>query len=330
MVMQSRLEYQNDRLDQATDLEAINLEIVRLLGAQALKEGTWPTTIPGVEIIRVDQPRRREALFHEAGILFVASGVRRLYMCDRIVTCDSQNYLLSTVPLHFECETIPEQDHPLLAVWVRLDLQLLSELAFIISETREAIADQQIFVTSVPHESALSCTVARLLQVLQSPSDARALGPGIVRELIYRILCGAEGPALIGMLGRNGIFSRLLPAIQHIHQHYAEDLDVTSLARKAGMSVSGFHLQFKTMTTTSPLQLLKDVRLSRARMLMVHDLVPAATAALRVGYESSSQFNREFKRHFGRTPQQEVARLRSELNIASSRMRSLHPHLTTS
>lgn len=327
--MKTEPQHENTYSNRTPALESMQSEIARLLQAQALKEGTWPTAIPGVEIIRVDRYRRREALFHEAGILFVASGVRRLYMCDRTVTCDSRNYLLSTVPLHFECETICEPDAPLLAVLVQLHLQEVSELAFIISETKEAIPDEQIFVTSVPHENSLSCTIARLLQVLQSPTDARVLGAGIVRELIYRILCGTQGPALIGMLGRNGIFSRLLPAIQHIHQHYAEELDVTSLAKKAGMSVSGFHLQFKTMTTTSPLQLLKDVRLNRARMLMVHDLIPASTAALSVGYESNSQFNREFKRHFGRTPQQEVARLRSELNIASSRMRSLHPQLTT-
>lgn len=315
--------------DSTSDSELMRLEISALLLELAPHEGTWSTEIPGVEIIRVDLARTREALFHEAGILFVANGMRRLYLCTRTVTCDNRNYLLTTVPLHFECETVAEEGKPLLAVWIQLDMQVLSELAVIISETRKAIADEQVFVTSVPHESALSHIVARLLQVLRSPADARALGHGIVRELFYRILCGPEGPALIGMLGRNGMFSRLLPAIQHIHRNYAEELDVAALARKAGMSVSGFHLQFKTMTTTSPLQLLKDIRLSRARMLMVYDSVPAATAALRVGYESSSQFNREFKRHFGRTPQQEVARLRSELNIASSRMHSLHPQLTT-
>jgi AraC-like DNA-binding protein len=139
------------------------------------------------------------------------------------------------------------------------------------------------------------------------------LGRQIVREIVYRVLCGEQGDALRALANRNDHFTQIARVLRRIHADYAQPLSTNALARLAGMSVSVFHQNFKRVTDTSPIQYIKQVRLHRARALMAYDGYNAGTAASEVGYESQSQFGRAFKRLFGATPAQDAASLRAQL-----------------
>lgn len=158
--------------------------------------------------------------------------------------------------------------------------------------------------------AAMTDAVRRLLEALSSPVDARILGPAIVREIFYRVLTGEQGDSLRAALSHRGEFGQISRAMRRIHRDCAAPLDVATLAKEAHMSAAAFHSKFKAVTSTSPMQYLKATRLHQARLLMLQDGVGVTAAAARVGYESASQFSREFKRLFQRTPSEEMAQLR--------------------
>ena len=133
----------------------------------------------------------------------------------------------------------------------------------------------------------------------------------VVREILYYVLTGPCGGALLALVSRQTHFSLISRVLKRIESQYTENLSVDRLAAEANMSVSAFHHNFKAVTSTSPLQYLKNYRLHKARMLMIHDGMKASAAAMRVGYESPSQFSREFKRYFGLTPGEDAARIRT-------------------
>jgi AraC-like DNA-binding protein len=161
----------------------------------------------------------------------------------------------------------------------------------------------------------LGGAVIRLLECLKSPLDSRMLGRQTVREVVYRVLLGEQGGALRALASRDDHFARIARALKYIHAEYASSLGVEEMARKAGMSVSAFHHHFQLVTASSPLQYLKRIRLDQARRLMTLDGYNAGTAARAVGYESASQFSREFKRLFGATPVEEAENTRARLAV---------------
>ena len=166
--------------------------------------------------------------------------------------------------------------------------------------------EDQKGVMATPLDEAMGEAAVRLLECLRSPVDAAVLGPGIVREMVYRVLSGEQGGMRWARVGGHGRRAQNHGVLQRIHANPAKPLEVPAMAADAGMSISAFHHHFKAVIGTSPLRYLKTLRLHKARMLMLHDRLGAAAAADRVGYESASQFSREFKRFFGRTPTHEM------------------------
>jgi AraC-like DNA-binding protein len=168
-------------------------------------------------------------------------------------------------------------------------------------------------ISSTPMNPRLAGAVIRLLECLKCPVDSRLLGRQMVREVVYRVLRGEQGGALYAMASRDDHFTRIARVLKHIHSDYAKPLGTEEMAKMAGMSVSVFHHHFKLVTSCSPLQYLKRIRLDRARTLMTLDGYNAGTAAHAVGYESASQFGREFKRLFGTTPAEDAEQVRARL-----------------
>jgi len=144
--------------------------------------------------------------------------------------------------------------------------------------------------------------VGRLLNVLASETETLVLGPGLVREILFRVLCGGQGPILYALAAHNGNFPRIARVLKMIQKDYALKLDVETMAGRVNMSASAFHRIFKDITAESPMQYLKKIRLTKAREFLMEKDMKAYMAADRVGYESASQFSREFKRYFGQTP----------------------------
>jgi AraC-like DNA-binding protein len=152
--------------------------------------------------------------------------------------------------------------------------------------------------------------VVRLARLLETPDEARVLMPLMMRELIYRLLMGAQGARLRHLAMQGGYTPDIARAIQQLRQNLDQPLHVEQLARELGMSVSGFHHHFKAVTAMSPLQFQKRLRLQEARRLMLGEALDAASAAYRVGYHDASHFNREYKSLFGVPPMRDVQRLR--------------------
>ncbi|RZB36630.1 MAG: hypothetical protein SRB2_01932 [Desulfobacteraceae bacterium Eth-SRB2] len=152
-------------------------------------------------------------------------------------------------------------------------------------------------------------------QELSAPTypmtESQILGPGLVREILYRAFCGTQAPVLYSLAMHSGAFSQVAHALKIMQSDYAAKLDVEKLANTACMSASAFHRAFKDITSDSPMQYLKKVRLTKAKNLMVQENIKAYIAADKVGYESSSQFSREFKRYFGQTPAEMMRELRA-------------------
>ncbi|ELY5851884.1 AraC family transcriptional regulator [Cronobacter malonaticus] len=266
---------------------------------------------PEIRLLYGTTPGARTPVIYQPGIIFLFSGHKTGYLNDKVFRYDPREYLLLTVPLPFECETFATAEEPLAGIRINIDLLQLQALVMEIGEDDHfRPAPCSCGINSGVLTDDILCAVERLLEVLEQPLDARILGKQIVREILYHVLKGPGGGALMALVSRQTHFSLISRAIRRIETRYAESLTVEQLA-EANMSVSAFHHNFKAVTSTSPLQYLKTWRLQKARLLMAHNGMKASAAAMQVGYESASQFSREFKRYFGVTPGEDAARLRA-------------------
>jgi len=291
--------------------------MTELLARLAVKEGANNSTVlDGIKFMRASRSMPKTPVLYDPSIVIVGQGRKRGHLGGSIYDYDPHNYLVLTVPMPFECETFASEGEPLLAFSVRVELAVLNELLMKLDPRtlpRPTEATRGIYAT--PMNEGLTDAAIRLLECMLVPSDAKVLGPQIMREITYRVLCGESGGALRELLMLNGRVGQMQRAIERMHFEYASPLDIQTLADDVGISASAFHHNFKALTATSPLQYLKTIRLHKAKMLMLNEGITAATAAERVGYESASQFSREFKRFFGDSPLQEVAKMRQALGL---------------
>ena len=282
----------------------------------APQEGYNLTALPGVRILRSDRVLSRTPVLYDPGIVIVCQGCKRGYFGDQIYVYDEQHYLAVAVPVPFTMESDGTPEHPLLAIYMHLDFQMAADLMLQIAQHQSPIAeDAPLSMMSSLMDSALRTSLLRFLEAMSQPLDAAVLGPDLLRELYFRVLTGAQGAALRSALGMQGQFGKIGKALRHIHIAYAQPINLAQLASEADMSVPTFHSHFRSVTRTSPMQYLKSTRLHQARLLMVRQGMTAEAAGYAVGYESASQFNREFKRLFGLPPVAEVRRMRNNFAV---------------
>lgn len=285
--------------------------MVKLLSHLAPNEGDTLSFLPTVRFIRASHSTLRSPTLYNPSLVIVCQGSKRGYLGDKPFVYHKQQYLLVTVPMPFECETLASPAEPFLAIVIRIDLAVIAELALLIDQTEaKTVGDPQGVYTSRVDERLEQATL-RLLEALESPLDSRILGASLLREVSYRVLTGAQGGEIRAALLNEHHLRNIAKSIQIIHENLAADFNVEMLARQIGMSQTSFHVQFKAVTSTSPLQYIKTARLHEARRMMMRDGLSASLASIRVGYSSPSQFSREFKRLFGRTPVEEMKWIRS-------------------
>jgi len=232
---------------------------------------------------------------------------------NQVFQYDPQQFLVLSLPLPFESETIGTSEEPMLAVSIRINLTVAAELVLSLDSNNLQSGLPQLGIVSTALDDKLSDAVLRLLEVLGSHEESEILGESIMREIYYRVLRGQQGSAIREALMHQSHFSKIGKSLKRIHSDFASGLDVSILAKDANMSVAAFHSNFKALTATSPMQYLKTIRLHKARLHMLQDGMSASTASRKVGYESISQFSREFKRFFGRTPMNEVVEMKYSL-----------------
>ena len=277
-----------------------------LLRQLARQEGYTKSLLDNVRFMRADQQWARTPVLYEPSIIIICQGSKRAFLADKMYRYDAHHYLVLSVPLPFSAETEATSEEPLLGIAIRLAATLVARLVTQLLDVESATTDPPAAIVSTPVNDALAESTLRLLEALSDPLEARVLGPALVEEICFRVLMGEQGGAVRVALTYQGHFGRIARALQRIHADWRQPLDVPHLANEAGMSVPRFHLHFKSVTQTSPMQYLKSLRLHQARLMMIRDNLTAAGAAARVGYESDSQFNREFKRMFGRSPAEEA------------------------
>lgn len=268
--------------------------------------GAIESRLSGVRFFKDTKPVPRKPMLYNPGICIVASGHKIGYLGGQRFRYDVDNYLVTSVSMPFECETFPSSEDPLLGLYIDIDMAQLNDLINQMGLQEEAGKfgenDCPLGIgPSVMGEYMKDATV-KLLKALQSETESKILGPGLVREIYYRALCGTQAPVLYSLMKGGGTFSQVARVISIMHGEYSKKFEVEQLARMANMSISAFHKAFKQITSDSPLQYLKKIRLTRARDFIVQKNMKAYLAADAVGYESSSQFSREFKRHFGQSP----------------------------
>ena len=288
----------------AHDDAALRAEMTALVAELAPDEGMTQSLLDGVAFGRSNRSLPRTPVLHDPCVVIICSGRKRGYFGDQVIEYGAHEFLVASVPMPFEGETFASPEEPLLVIKVKLDLAVIADLALALDAAFEPVLAAESVATA-PVDAPLADSVIRLLRALRSPVETRLFGASLMREVCYRVLTGTKGPALRAALAQRGHFGQIAKALHRIHMDYHQRLDVETLAQEVNLSAASFHAHFKTVTATSPIQYLKATRLHKARLLMIQDGVSASRASSRVGYESASQFSREFKRLFGRTPVEE-------------------------
>lgn len=271
-------------------------------------EGIAGTALDRLWLIRADQPTVPVPAVYEASICLIAQGAKRVSLGEQSVIYDAARYLLVSVDLPLVGHvTQASADAPYLCCKINIDLTALADL--VIADGRRPAATDLPMLAVYPVDDDLVDAACRLVRLLDRPESIAVLAPLIEREILYRLLTGPHGPTLRQIAAADSRLGQVSRAIRRIRGNYAEQLRVEEIAATAGMSASSLHAHFKAVTRMTPLEYQKQIRLQEARRLMLAEGASAGSAAFAVGYESPSQFSREYHRLFGAPPRRDIERL---------------------
>ena len=288
--------------------------LARLLAAHAPYDGAFPLRVPGLHVVRRSKPYREMVRATVTPALcIVAQGAKIVMLGREVYSYDASRMIAYAVDLPVAGQIVrASQREPFLALKLDLDPYKIAELALRVyphgvPSTRDS---RGLLVGQAT--TAIVDAAARLIELMAEPADAEFLAPLVIDEILIRLLRSAIG-ARIAQIGQaeSGV-QRVAKAVMWVRTHFAEPMAVETLADLAHMSPSSFHLHFKAVTSMSPLQYQKVLRLHEARRLMLSRMMDAGSAGREVGYLSASQFSREYTRLFGSAPTRDVARLRQD------------------
>ena len=266
------------------------------------EEGILETGIKGAALFRRDKPYKKRPQLYNPQIIILAQGKKNIFLGDEQFTYDPSHYYVQTVPLPVQCEAVIEKKLPMLGMVISIDPQIIGEILYEMETPPPSSRQVNRSLYDAPLSETILDAVIRLLKSMESKNETRILGPIFLKEILFKVLNGKNGEILRELAVNNRGFYQISRVINEIHEHYSQPIEVQTLAREAGMSATAFHASFKSMTSTSPLQYIKNIRLHKAKELIQQEGEKANAAAIRVGYESTSQFSREYKRCFGITP----------------------------
>lgn len=263
----------------------------------------YASPIEGLVIRHADRPFSYEGVIQEPSICIVLSGEREIQLGAQCYRFDSRHFMFCpvNVPMRGEIKHA-EPQQPFIVISMKIDIQTVGKILLAHPNLAAKAEHGDDGFDRWKLDEALKNAVERLLLLHENPKDIPFLAPLIQQEIYYRLLTGSQGGKLKAMASIGSHTQKIAQATDYLQRHFAETITVETLADLCGMSVSGFHSHFKKTTSLSPLQYQKTLRLTEARRLIVQENRNIAEAAYQVGYESPSQFSREYKRHFGQTP----------------------------
>jgi AraC-like DNA-binding protein len=278
--------------------------------------GMHDTAIPGLQSIRASTVGMGVPDVFVACLCVIVQGRKQVLLEDEIYRYEPSQYLAASVDLPIVGQiTEASPERPYLCIKVDIDSRMLSEL---ISQTGNPpagnVSARGVFVGKL--DAGLADAVLRLVRLLETPADIRALAPMYLREVHYRMLQSEHGATFAQLAIPGSNMQKVANVIQRLRSAIAEPIRIEDLAAHASMSPSSLHHHFKQVTAMSPLQYQKRLRLTQARQIMLVESTDAATTAYRVGYESASQFNREYSRMFGAPPIRDIQTLRAGITFA--------------
>jgi AraC-like DNA-binding protein len=288
-------------------LEALGKSIARWTA----EDGPLVTAIPGLLLSRRSAPTQPMSHMYEPSICLIAQGAKRVLLGDDAYVYDVHHFLITSVDLPTVVQVIKaSREKPCLSVLLKLDQREISQL--MADSHLPPLRAQQSSRGMAIGEVTLSLLTAfqRLIDLLAEPKDIPILAPIVQREIFYRLLVGDQGARLRQMALAGSHSHQIAQAIDWLKSHYTQPLRIDDLAARVHMSPSAFHHHFRVLTAMSPLQFQKWLRLNEARRLMLTEQLNAATAAFQVGYESPSQFSREYRRFFDEPPLRDITSLR--------------------
>ena len=288
-------------MDRITELSA-------LIDRHVVGTGICSTAMPHLSLIRADAPSTPTPAVYEASLCLIAQGSKRVSIGEHSVVYDAAHYLLVSVDLPLVGHVLDASpERPYLCCKIDLDAAILADL---MASEGGGVARTDLPVLGVyPGDPDLIDAACRLVGLLDRPDTIRALAPLIEREILYRLLTGPHGPMLRHIATAGSHLNQVSRAIAAIRRRFDAPIRIDDVAAEAGMSSSSLHVHFKAITRMTPLEYQKQLRLQAARRLMLAEGATASTAGFAVGYESPSQFSREYRRLFGAPPRADIERL---------------------
>jgi AraC-like DNA-binding protein len=279
----------------------------------------FETGIPGLTLYRLTEPSAAFSSIYEPSVSLIIRGRKRVVVGAAVLDYDASKFLLTAIDLPTTVQILEASEaEPYYAALLKLDLECLRRI-IVQHDVRAGQPPQGEMAIAVgAATTGLFDALARLIGLMDTPEDIPFLAMHIQEEILYRLLCGEQGEYLRRIALSGTQTNRVAKAISWLKQNYMAPLRVEQLAEIATMGVSTLHHHFRAMTAMSPLQYQKHLRLHHARELMLSEAADAATAAFRVGYESPTQFNREYRRMFGAPPMRHIKAIQ-QLNVVQRR-----------
>lgn len=285
--------------------------IIDLIARHTNADGLTVSPLPMVSFYRYTDVNKPIPSVYEPSLCIIVQGSKDVMLGKDVYGYGAMEFLVASVNLPIIGNiTEASQSKPYFVLQVDIDVKQISELLSSMKKTPVTSKKTELGLFIGEVDKGLAESVVRLLQLMDTPDDIPILAESIRREVYYRMLCSEYGDAISQIALKGSPMHRISMAIKKLRQDFSRSISVDELAALSDMSVSSFHAHFKSVTNMSPLQFQKSIRLMEARNLMISNSLDAASTAYRVGYESPSQFSREYSRMFGNPPARDVEQLR--------------------
>ncbi|WP_319498804.1 AraC family transcriptional regulator [uncultured Cohaesibacter sp.] len=298
------------------DLGSLHRSLARIIDRWTVDAENVATPIPGLSFFRRPKPTEPDICLVEPALLIVVQGAKQMLVGGEPYRYDPSSFLITSLEIPGSTQIIEASpETPCLGLTLNLDLRLLAEMVAqnMIAPAQRTTERSSIAVGTLTAQ--ILSPAERLVTLLDEPDAIPVLAPLIRQEIHYRLLTSDQGMRLWSFAASGSPNHRIMAILNWMKLNYATPMRVDDLASRAQMSGSAFHQHFRDLTTMSPLQYQKWIRLNEARQLMLNDRLDAASASFRVGYESPSQFSREYARLFGMSPKRDIDQLRERAAV---------------